>query len=144
MWHSNVRIFAPSEPLVDVRAHDALSRLTSAPLFALPLERYPFPTDVVPVDSDSTLEIGEFSVRLIRQRHVGGSVGFRVDDCFAYVTDTDADERHIPFLSGVELAFIDAFYDAEEYRATGGTSRQRLDHGSNVGCGGGRKGSRRG
>jgi ribonuclease BN (tRNA processing enzyme) len=130
-WHGRVRIFAPSPPLVDVRARDALGRLTSAPLFALPLDRYPCPPEVVEVASESALEIGDFSLRLMRQRHSGGSVGFRVDDCFAYVTDTDADERHVPFLSGAEIAFMDAFYDTAEYRASGGGAGQRLDHGSN-------------
>lgn len=132
VWHSEVRIYAPSHPLVEFRAEDALDRLTGAPLFALPLARYPFRTEVIPVAAEATLEIGEFSVRLIGQRHTGGSVGFRVDDCFAYVTDTDAEARHIPFLGGVRLAFMDAFYDTEEYRACGGTATQPLDHGSNT------------
>jgi ribonuclease BN (tRNA processing enzyme) len=118
--------------MVGVPAHDALNRLTGAPLFALPLDRYPCPTEVVEVASDVPLRIGAFSVRLIRQRHSGGSVGFRVDDCFAYVTDTDADERHVSFLSGVDVAFMDAFYDTAEYRASGGTSTDKLDHGSNA------------
>lgn len=132
VWSSRVRIYAPSEPLVDVRADDALRRLTGAPLFALPLDRYPFPPEIVPIEGDETLQIDDVSVRLIRQRHAGGSVGFRVDDCFAYVTDTDADERHLPFLNGVELVFVDAFYDAAEYHAAGGKPHARLDHGSNV------------
>ena len=133
VWQSRVRIFAPSEPLVDARAHEALSRLTTAPLFALPLDRFPCPTEVVSVTGEAPLEIGEFSVHVLRQRHSGGSAGFRVDDCFAYVTDTDADERHVPFLDGVEVAFMDAFYDSDEYAATGGTPGERLDHGSNAG-----------
>jgi ribonuclease Z len=131
-WHAKVRIFAPSQPLVEVDARDALSRLTSAPLFALPLDRYPCPPEVVPVTAECALEIGDFHVRLLRQRHSGGSVGFRVDDCFAYVTDTDADERHVPFVERVQIAFMDAFYDAAEYGASGGTSEHRLDHGSNA------------
>jgi ribonuclease BN (tRNA processing enzyme) len=131
-WHSEVRIFAPSQPLVEVDARDALSRLTSAPLFALALDRYPCPPEVITVTNDANLEIGDFTVRLIRQRHSGGSVGFRVDDCFGYVTDTDAEDRHVAFLSGVEIAFMDAFYDSAEYRSAGGGARQRLDHGSNA------------
>ena len=132
VWQSKVRILAPTAPLVEAQAGDALARLASPPLFALPLERYPCPPEVVALASDAPLELGEFRVSVIGQHHAGGSVGFRVDDCFAYVTDTDADERHVAFLSGVELALIDAFYDAEEYRASGGHPGRRLDHGSNV------------
>jgi ribonuclease BN (tRNA processing enzyme) len=133
VWDAKIRIYAPSHPLVDVRADDALKRLTGAPLFALPLEHYPRPPDIVAIANETPLEIGEFAVRVVRQRHAGGSAGFRVDDCFAYVTDTDADERHIPFLSGVEIAFIDAFYDSAEYHASGGGPNTRLDHGSGAG-----------
>jgi ribonuclease BN (tRNA processing enzyme) len=133
VWQSRVRIFAPSEPLVDARAQDALNRLTGTPLFALPLDRFPSPTEVVSVTSEAPLEIGEFSVRVLRQRHSGGSAGFRVDDRFAYVTDTDPGERHVAFLNGVEVAFMDAFYDSAEYAAAGGAPGERLDHGSNAG-----------
>jgi ribonuclease BN (tRNA processing enzyme) len=133
VWPSRVRIFAPSAPLVAAQAEDALRRLTSAPLFALPLARFPCPTEVVSITGEAPLEIGEFSVRVLRQHHSGGSAGFRVDDCFAYTTDTDADERHVAFLSGVQVAFMDAFYDAADYQASGGTATKRLDHGCDTG-----------
>lgn len=133
LWTSELRVFGPSEPLVEVSADDALRRLTGSPLFGLPLEKFPFPTKLVPVGSEEALKVGDFTVRLLKQRHTGGSVGFRLDDCFAYITDTDPDELHVPFLSGVDLVFMDAMYDAAEYRATGGTATSKLDHGSNLG-----------
>jgi ribonuclease BN (tRNA processing enzyme) len=134
VWNSELRIFAPSEPLVGVRAEYALKRLTGAPLFALPLEEYPFPITIVPVSTEAPIEIDDITVRVLRQEHAGGSIGFRVDDCFAYITDTDPGDRHVPFLANVGLALIDAFYDTTEYRIVRGDTDGKLDHGSNLGA----------
>jgi len=77
--------------------------------------------------------VGNFTIRVMRQRHSGGSIGFRVEDRFAYITDTDPDENHVSFLRGVQVAFMDAMYDSDDYKAAANQPGHKADHGSHLG-----------
>lgn len=133
VWDAELRLFVPSAPLVDATSEHALKRLTTPPLFTLPLERFPFPTTVFPLVDESPFAVDDFTIHTLRQQHPGGSVGYRVDDRFAYVTDTDPDDNHVKFLKGVPVALIDAMYDSNEYQAVTGGGGGKADHGSNLG-----------
>jgi len=132
VWNAELRLYVPSQPLVDTTSHEALKRLTNLPLFALPLEQFPFPTTVFPFADESSFAVDDFTIHVIQQDHPGGSVGFRVDDQFAYVTDTDPDENHVAFLKDVPLALIDAMFDSDDHKAAA-ISKGKADHGSNLG-----------
>ncbi len=81
-----IRIHAPAPPLTAF-GPEGIAQLLQPPLFPLPIERWPMPVEIVPY-SGPELEIGELRLRLRRQKHPGGSVGVRIGDALAYVTDT--------------------------------------------------------
>jgi len=110
--HCTVTIHAPAPPLVE-GAPEALGRLLAPPFFPHPLGEWPMPTEVVPY-SGSALEIGPFRLRARAQRHPGGSVGLRVDDALAYVTDTSVDPETELFVAGVDLLLHEAWLTNEE------------------------------
>lgn len=117
VWTRQVHLYLPSSPLVNTNGVDALARLTDAPLFGLPLSRFPFPVSTTLLTEPSSVTVGPLTIGLLQQSHGDvGSVGFRVDDLLAYVTDTNAGLEHVEFLSSVRVALIDAMYDDHEYK----------------------------
>jgi ribonuclease BN (tRNA processing enzyme) len=113
LWSGRaVRIFAPSPPLT-VGGSEALDRLISPPLFPVGFSRWPLAVEIVPYSSLS-LEIGPFSLKLRAQRHPGGSVGVRVGDALAYVTDTVLDRGTIDFVRGVGTLLHEVWLTDEE------------------------------
>jgi ribonuclease Z len=107
-----LRIHAPMPPLTDF-GPEGLQRLLSPPLFPLPVERWPMAVEVVPM-AGPTLELGSLRLKLRRQRHPGGSVGVRVGDELAYVTDSVVDPSTIEFVRGVKLLLHEVWLTAAE------------------------------
>jgi len=108
----SVRIFAPAPPLV-AGDSDALDRLISPPLFPVGFSRWPLAVEIVPY-SGRELEIGPFALSLRSQKHPGGSVGIRLDDRLAYVTDTVLDRGTIDFVRGVGTLLHEVWLTDEE------------------------------
>ena len=104
-----VRIFAPAPPLTAFGT-EALDRLLAPPLFPVPIHRWPMPVEVVPF-AGAALEIGPFAVRVRAQKHPGGSVGVRVGDRLAYITDTILDRSTEEFVRGVETLLHEVWLD---------------------------------
>lgn len=115
-----VRIHAPGKPLVDADPAETLCRLIHPPLFPIPLTEYPMPVELDRVTSES-LSIAGIDVRLRRQEHPGGSLGVRLGDSLAYVTDTVADDATADFAAGVDLLLHEVWADAGD-EAVGGHS----------------------
>jgi ribonuclease BN (tRNA processing enzyme) len=114
-----VRIHAPDRPLVDTDAAEALCRLIHPPLFPIPLPEFPMPVELERL-SGETATIGGLEVRLRRQEHPGGSVGLRLGDALAYVTDTVADPGTADLVAGVRLLLHEVWAEAGgEAGATG-------------------------
>jgi ribonuclease BN (tRNA processing enzyme) len=107
-----LRIFAPKAPLV-AAGPEAIDRLLSPPLFPVTMDRWSMPIEVVPY-SATELAIGSLELRLRSQRHPGGSVGVRIGDRLAYVTDTVMDPATVAFVSGVELLLHEVWLSEEE------------------------------
>ncbi len=97
-----VRIHAPGPPLVEADPAEALCRLIHPPLFPVPLPEFPMPLELIRVTGE-THEVGGATLRLRCQTHPGGSIGVRLGDQLAYVTDTVADDMTVGFVAGVEL-----------------------------------------
>lgn len=110
-----VRIHAPVPPLVAIGS-EGLDRLLSPPLFPVPVHRWPLPVEVAPY-SGSRLEIGPFALALRAQKHPGGSVGVRLGDRLAYVTDTVFDAATIEFVRGVGTLLHEVWLDDVEAAA---------------------------
>ncbi len=120
VWTKPVRIFAPQRPYVDTEAGEAIGRLLQPPLFSLALDRFPMEVELFGYGKDR-LEVGELSLRCRRQEHPGGSVGMRVNDDLAYITDTVVDDQSERFIRGVELLLHEVWLtDAEASANPGG------------------------
>lgn len=103
VWHRGpVRLFAPAFPLVDAEAEETLERLLSPPLFPSPLSRFPGPVEVIAVREEE-FEAGGLAVRVWRQNHPGGSIGMRLANHLAYLTDTSVDPEALAGAAGVGL-----------------------------------------
>jgi len=111
-----IRIHAPAPPLTAF-GPEGIERLLSPPLFPLPIERWPMPVEVLPY-STAELAIGGLRLRLRRQKHPGGSVGVRVGDTLAYVTDSVIDPATVDFVRGVKLLLHEVWLTAEEAAET--------------------------
>ena len=108
-------IHAPAPPLTQF-GPEALDRLLTPPLFPLPIDRWAMPTSVRSYGADGpTLEsAGGLSIRVRAQKHPGGSVGVRIGDELAYVTDTVMDPATADFVRGVKLLLHEVWLSEEE------------------------------
>lgn len=107
-----VTIYAPEPPFTEATPAEAFDRLLHPPLFTA-LRDLPGPIEVVPFSSDS-LQIGSLSVQARAQKHPGGSVGLRIEDKLAYITDTVIDQATAEFVSGANLVLHELWLtDAE-------------------------------
>jgi ribonuclease BN (tRNA processing enzyme) len=117
VWRDRpLRLWAPTEPLVDARAEEALERLLAPPLFPLRLKEFPAPIEVHSYGGEK-LRAGPWRLRLRRQRHGGGSVGVVVDERLAYLTDCEAEAASAAFAAGVELMLHEVWVTAAEVAA---------------------------
>jgi len=108
-----IRIYAPGYPLVEAQPEEALNKLLHPPLFSLPLKEFPIAVEIVPV-IESRIEVQGMSIHLRSQKHPGGSVGIRIEDYLAYITDTAVDKAAESFISGVDLLIHEVWLsDAE-------------------------------
>ncbi len=111
-----IRIHAPAPPLT-ASGPEGIVRLLSPPLFPLPIERWPMPVELVPY-SGPELQIGALRLHLRHQTHPGGSVGVRIGDALAYITDTVIDPATIDFVRGVKLLLHEVWLTAAEAEET--------------------------
>ena len=116
-----VVIHAPAPPLVDADPREALCRLIQPPLFPIPLTEFPMRVDLEPVASDG-FGIGGLEIRLRSQDHPGGSVGIRVGEDLAYVTDTTPQEGSAQLASGVDLLIHEVWVGSGGEKAAHGHS----------------------
>jgi ribonuclease BN (tRNA processing enzyme) len=107
-----IRIHAPAPPLVTA-GPEAIERLIGPPLFPHRIPEWPMPVEVIAYGG-GPLEIGPFTLRVRAQRHPGGSVGLRVDDDLAYVTDTVVDPGTEDLVRGVDLLLHEVWLDDRE------------------------------
>ncbi len=121
LWSGPVRLHAPAAPLVDAEARAALDRLLAPPLFPHRLEEMPS-IEVLPYCGER-LRLGPLELRLRRQRHPGGSVGMRLGDALAYVTDTELESGTIDLARGVDTLLHEVWFDEAQAAAPGFAAR---------------------
>ncbi len=110
-----VILHAPTCPLVDAEARLALSTLLAPPFFSLNLDDLPVR---VLSFTDAACEIEGFRLRFRRQRHPGGSVGIRIDNSIAYVTDTTADPETATFAQSCQVLLHEVWLTDDEARSS--------------------------
>lgn len=115
-WRKPLVLHLPEEPLVDTSSGaEALRRLLSPPLFPLPLDRFAATLEIRPY-SGASLRLLGLPVDLRRQQHPGGSVGVRLGDALAYITDTAADSATVDFCRGVVVLLHETWVTDAEAR----------------------------
>lgn len=108
-----IRIYAPGRPFVEAEPDQAFSRLLQPPLYPRRFEDFPIPVEILPTKSEF-LKIGNLSIQLHGQNHPGGSVGVRIGDEIAYVTDTPVEKATQTFVQGVKLLLHEVWLTDEE------------------------------
>ncbi len=108
-----VRLFAPAFPLVDAEPEETLERLLSPPLFSSSLSRFPGPVEIVAVREEE-FEADGARIRVWRQNHPGGSIGVRVGNDLAYMTDTTVGPDSPAGAAGVSLLIHEVWSTDEE------------------------------
>ncbi len=114
VWpRGRVRLFGPASPLVDGDPEAAVKQLLAPPL--LPPKREPLPArfEVIAV-RERELRIGGLELGLWRQNHPGGSIGIRIADDLAYLTDTTVDAANLNRAAGVRLLVHELWSTDEE------------------------------
>jgi ribonuclease BN (tRNA processing enzyme) len=108
-----VRIYAPGPPFVEAVPEQALNGLLRPPLFSVTLQDFPTKVEIVPVACGG-LQIGTLPIQLRAQKHPGGSMGIRIADVVAYITDTIVEQTTQTFVAGVRFLLHEVWLtDAE-------------------------------
>lgn len=115
-----VRIHGPARPLVNADPQTALNRLLAPPLFPLTLSDLPMPVEVWPI-RETEASVGSLQLVFWRQPHPGGSIGMRIGDDVAYVTDTSVEPSNVGFTSDVRL-LVHELWLTDDEEETGGHS----------------------
>lgn len=131
LWpRGRIRILAPTGALGTAEPADAIDRLIAPPLFPFGIDRFPARVELVPLARE-VFRLGHFTIRVAPQRHPGGSIGIRIGDLLAYVTDTSTGASVARFAAGVrlllhELWMSDREGTAAEVAAAGHTRLSEL------------------
>lgn len=115
----HISIYAPVTAKLN-RSGDALHELVGPPFFPHTFSEFPMPVEVKEMEP-GRMEVGGLDVEVRDQHHPGGSVGFRIEDKIAFLTDTAYDREAADFVQGVEVLMHEAWLkgegDPEELRA---------------------------
>lgn len=106
-----VHLYSPGR-LLGLSTKACLERLFTAPFFSSPPSSWEWLVSVSEL-SEGVQFIGEVELRVRMQDHIGGSLGFVVDNKFAQITDTTVDPLTVDFIQGCQLLFHECWYLAE-------------------------------
>ena len=130
VWQGReVVVHGPAPPFAEATPDEALSRLLNAP-FSVPLAAFPLKVKLVPVN-ESPLSVGGLDLSFRGQTHMYGSMGIRIGDDIAYVTDTIADDGTIDLARNVRLLMHEVYLTDTELE-TGGINALNHSHVSGV------------
>jgi ribonuclease BN (tRNA processing enzyme) len=98
------RLFVPGKPFIDVDGKSALQKLVGPPFFSLKLSEL---TNIVEINEVITpyLRLDSRIFSFIRLKHDGGSMGVKLNEDFAFITDTVVDHYSLPFIRNVRFLF---------------------------------------
>ena len=113
LWSKKVKVYAPSEPFIGTDPKCAINKLLNPPLYSLTLDTLPMPFEVIPMTKPN-ITVGEVNIMIWAQKHPGGSIGIRIGDDLAYVTDTIVDFDNVEKIRNVHLLMHEVWMtDAE-------------------------------
>lgn len=106
-----LHVYAPGKPFIDADPVEAIRRYFCPPLNSYLLEDSTI--RIHPVTAESFM-IGSHRITVWPQRHPGGSVGFKIDDQMAYITDTVVMMEHVRHAAGVKLLLHELWLNARD------------------------------
>jgi ribonuclease BN (tRNA processing enzyme) len=109
-----LHVYAPVCPYIQCDPVEAIRRYFSPPLNSFLFEDTTL--QIHPVNTGE-LEIAGHRVRIWPQKHPGGSVGIRIDDALAYVTDTVVMLENIAHVRGVDMLLHELWLNDEDAAA---------------------------
>ena len=114
LWRRGpLTIYAPSQPLLPVDAHETLTNFLRQPYFSLSLNTFHVPTKIIPI-TETEFSIGGIKAKVWPQQHPGSSLGLCLDQSFAYVTDTPAKPKALEPIVGVDLLLHELWLTDQE------------------------------
>jgi len=126
-----LHFYVPSNPLIESDGIENLNIITNNPFFGLEIPKWPNFGSINSFNSD-VVYIENKAIKINKQYHSGGSVGFRIDD-FSFITDVEPQEKDIKFIEGSSLLLLDTMYDKLNYDDLISKSTTILDHGYSIG-----------
>ena len=122
-----LHFYVPTNPLIESNGVENINIITNNPFFGLEIPKWTnfgsinsFSNDVVCIENKV--------IKVNKQLHSGGSVGFRIDN-FSFITDVVLQEKDIKFIEKSDLLLLDTMYDKFDYD----NSNSNLDHGYSIG-----------
>jgi ribonuclease BN (tRNA processing enzyme) len=114
VWEEKpIRLYAPNSPFVDTTAEEAINKLLNPPLFSLAFKDYPNPTEIIPI-CHNKIEIGNYNFDFLRLEHPGGSMGIKINNKIAYITDTFVNENYIDFIKNSDYLLHEVWMTRSE------------------------------
>jgi len=124
-----VVIHGPAPPFAEATPEEALGRLLGPP-FSAPFAVFPLKVELAPV-SETAISLNGLDISFRGQTHMFGSMGIRIGDDIAYVTDTIADDGTIDLARNVKLLMHELYLTDSELEA-GGINALNHSHVSGV------------
>jgi ribonuclease BN (tRNA processing enzyme) len=112
VWDRDVRVYGPATPHNISNPEEALGKLLTAP-YSAPLDFHPFEVKLIPV-SEESLTVDGFEMRFRTQKHWCKSMGIRLGDEIAYITDTVPDDGTTDLVRGVKLLLHEVWMTDDE------------------------------
>ena len=106
-----LHVYAPVCPYIQANPVEAIGRYFSPPLNSYRLEDTSI--RIHPVNQPS-FTIGGHTIRVWSQQHPGGSIGLRIDDVIAYVTDTVVMMENADHVRKVDILLHELWLNARD------------------------------
>lgn len=90
-------LYVPSNPLVDTNGKKAIENFINKPYFSLPIYDFPNLHKIIEY-STNKIEINNNLIEFLRLKHDGGSVGIKINNEIAYITDTFVNNSYENFI----------------------------------------------
>ena len=111
-----VTIFGPGKNIYGKSTEEILSAHLEKPYFALPLVDYPMDLTFVDIEIGKN-EIAGVEISTLLQSHSDPTIGYRLNDHLAYITDTACSPDTINFVHGTNILLHETWFDNLEYNA---------------------------
>ncbi len=112
--NTKVKLYCPIYPMVKTKNIKALKTLLSMPLFSLSFKNLPI-KEVIEIKNDN-FKINDINIELINQHHPNGSIGIKINNEIAYITDTIISDKTADFVKNIQLLLHEIWIVKDEQK----------------------------